>query len=328
VTVHPRHTPAGDGRRANWTQHWAGGARHSCSGSYGAEYGGAIAAFWQSVADETPDRARVLDLATGAGAVPRLLRQLAPAKRWSMTAVDFSDHRPPPEADDGDAGVSYHPGVSIESMPFGDGSFDLVTSQYGFEYAALDAAAREVRRVRAPGSRLAFVMHHASSRPVELARVEIGHIDALQGDLGFLAATRAMLVPMARAATAAGRAALASDASANAARRAFNDAQDLLTQRIQARPDGSDVLHEARDAAAACLGMAQQRGHGPADAAWQAWIEQLADARQRLFDLIQCSLDATALDGLVQILRIDQEGMRISPVNEGTHLMGWALRLG
>ncbi|UUZ55813.1 hypothetical protein LP419_10080 [Massilia sp. H-1] len=37
-----------DARRAVWTRYWAQGATHSCGGSYGSRYEGALAQFWRA----------------------------------------------------------------------------------------------------------------------------------------------------------------------------------------------------------------------------------------------------------------------------------------
>ena len=65
------HVP-GDGqsiaaRRDAWSRYWAGGAPHSCIGTYGERYGGTIAGFWSEVFGALPAVAHVLDVATGNG---------------------------------------------------------------------------------------------------------------------------------------------------------------------------------------------------------------------------------------------------------------------
>ena len=66
-----RHVP-GDGqsiaaRRDAWSRYWAGGAPHSCIGTYGERYGGVIAGFWRDRFGALPAVARVLYVATGNG---------------------------------------------------------------------------------------------------------------------------------------------------------------------------------------------------------------------------------------------------------------------
>ena len=119
------------------------------------------------------------------------------------------------------------------------------------------------------------------TRSASLAAVEIAHIDWLRGDDGLLPAARAMLAPMARAATPEGRASLANDATADAIRERFNAAQAALSARGRSVPDGADVLGEVQDGVAQLLGLAVQRGQAAAEAAWSQLDQGLADQRAR-----------------------------------------------
>ena len=318
-------------RQAVWSRHWASGAGHSCAGSFWNDYGGEIAAFWRAMHATTPSGACVLDLATGGGAVPRLLLHSRPDLPVDLHAVDLATTAPawvrerPPGAP---GRVTFHGGTRVEALPLRAASVDLVTSQYGIEYAEVDAALDEVLRVRAPRGRIAFVLHHAESRPVRLAAIELAHLAVLLGPEGLVAACAAMLRPMAQAATAEGRARLAQDSTAHAARQAFNAAQSAVTARGRGQPDGADVLGEAQDAAAQVLALAGQRGEAVARDAHARWLQHLQDARLRLEELRRCALDAPALQGWVQ--RLQRHGLTVETATlaEGAHLMGWTLLAG
>lgn len=323
------HTAAALSQRQSvWSRHWSTGAAHSCAGSFGATYGGAIAQAWSAVLGHTPPGTRVLDIATGSGALPRLLLQLQPALDVSIDAVDLANVAPewarrlPPQRA---TRVRFHAGITAESLPFPDACFGLVVSQYGLEYADLDRAVPEMLRVLAPGGRVALVLHHAASRPVTLAAVEMAHIDGLRADDGLLTAARAMLAPMARAATAEGRASLAQDADADVIRARFNAAQSALSARARAAPDGADVLGEVQDGVAQLLGVAMQQGQAAAQAAWSALDQGLADARWRLQELRDCALDDEAAQALCTALQAQGLQTSLTTVNEHGHLMGWQL---
>jgi SAM-dependent methyltransferase len=316
-------------RRAVWTRHWASGAAHSCAGSFGDTYGGGIAAAWRTWHADTAAGARVLDIATGNGALPRLLAQLRPELACQVDAVDLADTAPDwlrSRPADAPMALRFHAGVAAESLPFPDAAFDAAISQYGLEYADLDAAVPELLRVLAPRGRIALVLHHAGSRPVTLAAVEIAHLDWLRGDDGLLPAARAMLAPLARAATPAGRAALAGDAAAEAARVRFNAAQAMLARRAEAA-DGADVLGEAQDAVAGVLSVAIERGEAAAGEAWARLDRALADARWRLQELRDCALDASAVQRLVVRLQSPGRPATLQTLEEQGHLMAWWLRV-
>ncbi len=113
---------------------------------------------WMQLFQATPPGARVLDLATGGGQVATWAA--AAGRGFGVTGVDFADI-PATRADA--PGVTFLGNVGLESLPFAAASFDLVISQYGFEYADRQKAAAECARVLAPGGRGRFIMHHPQS---------------------------------------------------------------------------------------------------------------------------------------------------------------------
>jgi SAM-dependent methyltransferase len=302
-----------------WTRHWASGAPHSCAGSYGALYGGAIAGFWRAVHADTPSGATLLDLATGNGAVPRLLLDLRPTLDCQVIGVDVAapaadwHAKLPPSAL---TRLSLRGGIAVESLPFDDASIDLVTSQYGIEYGDVDAALREALRVCAPAGRLAFVMHNAASRPVQLARIELDHLAWLVGDDGLVAAAEALIAPMARSATPAGR--------ANAARTHFNAVQTKLRERARVI-DGADVLAEVQDAINVVIGTAVQRGEAEARQILSRLRAHLDDARFRLTELRRCALDDAGIAHWTAALQAAGRKANVATVGDDGHLLGWTL---
>ena len=316
-------------RRAVWSRYWALGAGHSCGGSYEGGYGGAIARFWRERLSALPAAARVLDIATGNGALPRLLLDACPHAAVVCDAVDLAAIQPAWLADLPAASrdrLRFHGGCAAESLPFDDGRFDLVISQYGLEYSDLGRSLPEVRRVLAPGGRVAFVMHHAAGRPVQLAAIEIEHIAWLLSAGGLLDTSRELLPRMARAGSAEGRAALAGDARANALRAAFNALQRELDARIAAtQGDGADVLVEARQATASLFARAAQHGAAAALEAWHGVQQWLQDAALRLRELRAHALDARGLQAVADALAAAAGPLQIGTLAEPPHLMGWTL---
>lgn len=316
-------------RGAVWSRYWAQGALHSCATSYAGNYGGALAGFWRGVFDALPAGARVLDIATGNGALPQLLLQCRPRDALRIDAVDLAAIDPPwvralPAAQR--ARLHLHPGVAAEHLPFDEATFDLVVSQYGFEYADTGRAAAELRRVLRPDGRVAMLLHHAASRPVTLAADEIAHIDWLcRPDDGLLAVGARLLGPMARAATEAGRRALAADHGALADRERFNALQRELSQRLQAATC-PDVLHETREALARLFAFAARRGEAAATAQWHVLATHLADSRLRLVELRACALDEAALRSLAARIR-PGAAAAFEPLREADWVMGWSMRI-
>lgn len=297
---------AGASTRASiWTRHWARGVAHSFDASGGGAYGGPIASFWQHRFGDLQTGQRVLDLATGNGALPRLLVEGRPDLDVLIDAIDVASIAPAWAASLPDSRrkrLRFHGGVSMEFLPFADRSFDLVTSQYGIEYADPGRAVPEMLRVAGATGRIVLVMHTARSRPVALAKVELAHLDWLLSDRGLLRAAAAILQPLGLAATPQGRAALAGDPMAQATRRRFNDAQQTLRERAHVR-DGADVLSGAQDAVARICMMAGQGRAADAQRQLQLLCSDLEDARMRLDELCRHALGDAEFSAYAEAIR-------------------------
>ena len=314
-------------RRAVWSRYWASGALHSCATSYHDNYAGPIGEFWRSAFATLAPGDSVLDIATGNGALPRLLLAERPETSIECDAVDLAQIAPAWLRDAEPTQrqrVRLHGGVAAESLPFPHDAFSLVVSQYGIEYADLSRAVPEVLRVLSPGGSIRLVVHHAGSRPVQLAGEEIHHIDWLLSDNGLLALAAAMIPAMARAATPEGRAALAVDSHANQTRSRFNAMQTAASVRV-ASSACPDVLHEVREGIARIFGMAMAKGVDEAAQALSAMRAQLVDSRLRLNELRRHALDEKAVQGLCD--QLAEGGARVTrlPLSDAGHVMGWAV---
>jgi SAM-dependent methyltransferase len=97
-----------------------------------------------------------LELGAGAAA----LASRAAAEAFPGARIVASDFR---------AGLSCEPPIeyvhdaSIEALGFADASFDLITSQFAFEYARRDLALKELTRVLRPSGRALMIMHASDS---------------------------------------------------------------------------------------------------------------------------------------------------------------------
>ncbi|MGQ7828437.1 class I SAM-dependent methyltransferase [Altererythrobacter sp. Z27] len=109
-------------------------------------------AAWHSFSKSLPKSAQVLDLATGDGKVMRWL--LAARRDLKLTGTDSAEQLPEPPR-----GTKIRPGIRMESLPFPDGRFHAVTSQFGFEYGDIEIVAGEAARVLRQGGTLAILTH-------------------------------------------------------------------------------------------------------------------------------------------------------------------------
>jgi SAM-dependent methyltransferase len=290
-------------RRASWSAYWATGALHSCVGSFEGNYSGDVATFWTGFVAGLGDEARVLDVATGNGALPALFLQVAPeGVRLQVDAVDLAQLRPA-WLDGAPEGVRervrFHPGVAAEALPFADDGFDAVASQFGLEYTDTARAVAELRRVARPGARVGLVLHHARSLIVDRAREELRHLAWLLDEARLPEAGAALCTAFAQASTPEGARRLAGDAEANALRARYNALMVEADRRVAAS-SCPDVIDEARQAIS--QGLMASRAGGRAEAgreAIAALAARLRESRLRLRELVDCALDEAGVHALL-----------------------------
>jgi len=121
----------------------------------------ALAEYWSAVFESVPGGAAVIDIASGAGSI---FAHLPADHGLDLFAADIAEEALQALAD-------RIPGVttsvcSADAVPYDDGRFDLVVSQFGIEYAGIDAFT-EAARLLAPGGHMAGLCH-----------VEDGYIDS------------------------------------------------------------------------------------------------------------------------------------------------------
>lgn len=319
-------TTAGNGDRARreaWSSYWAQGALHSCVGSFDERYSGAIGAFWDDIVAGLGAGDRLLDLATGNGALPLRVWQRHGAG-VHVDAVDLATLAPPWYQPGEHASITFHPGVSMEALPFPDGAHDRVVSQYGFEYADREAALAEGLRVLAPQGRLAFVMHHADSVLVAVGRDELANIERLRAPGGLLCAARAVIpwVALARGDPAH----VARNPEARAARAAYNDAMGRLAEAVAASKV-PDALVEARQWVHGLVSGAQAQGADASLRALDGYRESLDGAALRTREMLDHALDAEQVEAMVAALRAARPGATVEAraLRQSEGVLGWAL---
>ncbi|MCR9130864.1 MAG: class I SAM-dependent methyltransferase [Alphaproteobacteria bacterium] len=161
-----------DGEQA-WTRYWRTGQQHSCFVA-GAPF--ETATVWSEFFDGAPAGASVLDLACGGGALTRIA--LGHPKGFSVTGVDFAEALAPVE------GAVLMPRVRLEALPFEDGAFGVVISQFGLEYADADDSVAQAARVLAGGGLFGALIHHAEgelARAAEAGRVRLQRLTDADG---------------------------------------------------------------------------------------------------------------------------------------------------
>lgn len=180
--------------KAVWADFWgAGGAgpESGCLPRALARIDAVQRRTWSDLARPLAKKARVLDLATGDGAVLGKIRDARPD--LELIGVDSSPTLPPSPR-----GMSLRANVPMEELPFGAATFDLVTSQFGFEYGDTARTAGQVARVLRQGARLAFIIHHRNGPIVAHNDARRGAITWAVAESGLLERARALAAARAR----------------------------------------------------------------------------------------------------------------------------------
>ena len=173
------------GKTSAWDRFWHYDRVASFGTGQGADnYGEAIAAGWRDFFAALPAGSRVLDLATGNGAIA--LIAVEAGKALKVTGADLADVRPAAFVSRSKhqlEKVHFLANTPAEDLPLGDAGFDAVVSQYGIEYSQLERSLPEATRVLAPGGRLRFAVHAAEGSVAANTRGAIEDADFLLDEI-------------------------------------------------------------------------------------------------------------------------------------------------
>lgn len=156
----------------HWDEFWQQGFITTFGGSLPDNYEGSVKSFWHKQFELLPDHAKLLDLATGNGAIATLALVFSKAhhKYFEIDACDSATF----SHSTGDRTViHFHGETPCESLPFANHSFDLLTSQFGIEYSDLPTALAEARRVLKGGGHLCAITHNSHSSLIKESIVEL-----------------------------------------------------------------------------------------------------------------------------------------------------------
>lgn len=147
-----------------WSVFWHSDQLQSClpaSSSAGIE---SLQGRWRDFFDALPDGAEFLDLGTGNGglATQAVVASQTRVRPFSIHGVDLADIKPESFVSSADsllAGVEFHARTTMEDLPFDDGFFDAVASQYAIEYSNTEKSIPEALRVLRVGGAFRFLLH-------------------------------------------------------------------------------------------------------------------------------------------------------------------------
>ena len=135
--------------------------------------------FWQEKFSELPQGARILDIACGNGAIGTIAAEIGRSNNKGFfiastdRAVINNELTGDKDARELRSTIQFHSRTPCEEQPFAADSFDLVTSQFGFEYSDIRKTLVEVRRILRPNARFVAISHHTDSTLIKAAKVEL-----------------------------------------------------------------------------------------------------------------------------------------------------------
>ncbi len=163
-----------DDKARIWDAYWQDSRMHSAGPDNAPDIEAALDAHWSQLAAGMPDGSSFLDLGCGNGAVASVVARTAQemAKRFTIVGIDAAAIDPPryvsrlaPLL----STIEFHADTRMEELPFEADTFDVVFSQYAFEFSDMAKSAKEVSRVLKPKGHFAMLAMPAGGEVIEAA---------------------------------------------------------------------------------------------------------------------------------------------------------------
>jgi SAM-dependent methyltransferase len=160
-----------DTHHDHWSDYWQQGRLTSLPQGFAANYDGEFQQFWDAHFARLSPGSRVLDVCSGNGSIA-LLAQAYSDRAGAALAVTAADAASLstetiiaayPQFEAQVRAIAWLPDTRLETLEPPAASFDLITSQYGFEYTDWAASAARVASALRPGGRFAMVCHSMDS---------------------------------------------------------------------------------------------------------------------------------------------------------------------
>ncbi len=169
----------------HWSNYWDKGTVTTFYKKFNDNYDGEIKEHWQEAFSQLSEKSCIIDLATGNGALLSLLSQFAEKNKLSYEGIgiDFAELNPKITEKVINKHTRMIENTMIEDTGMPKNSVDLAISQFGFEYADMALAVKELDRILKPKAQVNFIMHaehsmiindgHNSLRQIELVNKQL-----------------------------------------------------------------------------------------------------------------------------------------------------------
>jgi SAM-dependent methyltransferase len=317
-----------------WSLYWRSDSVTTFARQFNSNYDGEFAAFWERQFARLPSRACVVDLATGNGAIALLARGYSDRrdKEFDVLGIDYADIDPKATL----AGradlkpilerIDFRGGLRLEATGLEDGSVDLLTSQYGFEYADREPAIAEALRVLKPGGRIALILHHCESAVITLARDGLAQVQLCLQQEKIDERVVALLEVVGNARTAQERQALKGNPKAERLREQLNEALGRIVDRARHYRDPEGFIGVMLPNLMKVFGAYKDASLAQ-KLSYVAGVRAAFDAfRERMADLANASLAPVDFEALLTAFTtagcvVEERGV----LHYSGDLMGWTL---
>ncbi len=172
-----------------WSVYWESPQLHSCAAGINPKDQQQVEAFWRDFAVHLESGSKIIDMATGNGAVPHAL--LSGNSDLDITAIDIAEIQPEklfaqyPTL----AKVEFHSNVDITNVDaelISEGTAEYITSQFGVEYAELAGVINSAHRLLISGGKIRWLMHNKRSELLKSSAPIIAELTILLQPSGLI----------------------------------------------------------------------------------------------------------------------------------------------
>jgi ubiquinone/menaquinone biosynthesis C-methylase UbiE len=312
----------GDGSAWAWSRFWRDDNQSACTPDADTT-DGLLQQEWRSFFSSLNDKASILDLGTGNGALAMMAvssktEKMGNSRSFDVHGCDLAAIEPglyvKSRAEDL-AQIQFHAETAMEKLPFGDKTYDAVCGQYALEYSDVSKSVPELMRVLRSGGPLQFLLHDAAGALHQRNQLQWQQVQTLlQSDL--VAGTRNMLTAVVAGESASQPGTLEEGMLAITG---LKDIIDRLANEFSS--DTDPVLPESVFAAISRLAPLRHRHDVPQLMSLVDDIEQRMYAQSaRLRAMLDAALDVDSLRRLSALFTsAGAEDVRTRPAMAGTH---------